>query len=86
MPWTPIVPSNVPGWAPLGSGPAGLWGSISTSQTPNWTGIASALSGAYQFGAYQGDGVTSFAYQTITISAAWTPVNDGQTGSWTPVP
>lgn len=79
MPWVPVDSSQTPNWSGLVPTPTGAWAALSPTNTPNWSLIQSIADGAFQLGAFQP------AFQ-IGVGAVWNPVNNSQTGVWTPVP
>jgi hypothetical protein len=79
MSWTPVDDTQIPNWSQLTPVVTGGWGVVPVLNTPGWTVISAIVDGAFQFGAFQP------AFQ-IGLGSAWYPVDDTQTGAWTPVP
>ena len=80
MTWTPVDDSQSGTWTGIGPGPVSTWASAGGSNVPGWASIAIALSGAFQFGAFQP------AFQVTAVGNPWVPVDDSQTTIWVPVP
>ena len=80
MAWVPVDDSQTPNWSNLVPTPTGLWALIPSTNTPGWNLIQSVADGAFQFGCFQP------AFQIGIGGSIWSPVDDSQTGVWTPVP
>ena len=80
MAWVPVDDSQTPNWSQLVPAVPAGWGLFPTGNTPNWGIISPVAAGAFQFGAFQP------AFQVSAGSPVWNPVDDSQTGVWTPIP
>lgn len=80
MAWVPVDDSQTPNWGNLVPTPTGAWAVVPSINTPNWVAIRPVADGAFQFGAFQP------AFQIGIGGSVWYPVDDSQTGVWTPVP